>query len=1306
MALLPGLNIATGVVPKRKPAPKRKKAPAHTINLPAAGLQQARAGRPVAKKSKPTGGGLAAAAKRGVSGSASAKVGASAKGKVGVKKKKSGGGGLGLAAALGPDPTGLGRLGKEISGGLHDLGQVGENLGKDVINFPKQAVLGIYGIGHAAVKGIEGDPTELKALGHGLTRGAAGELLIHGDPKKALQIAHDHPLYAALDFTGAEGLLGRAGGTAARTVGTIGKEGNVLARAGRTARADLKIGDTGQVVKRSYSKDIIKKGVQVAREERLRKQGLDPHMAKQAPTLGKVGKALGITSSQESRALKRGADEEVGQTESVRRVDRGDVQDVARQLAGKSPGRKTESLRDLVQSVVEQEVSHHPAAFKGDLADKLKRLKEVDLKELQPEARRNNKAQVATIEKALAQPADKLEALRQKVVDLADQYVPHAERIEKGKIDAKALDPEQALAAKVRTYAVTKKGYRYEPSKSAPEELVLRHEAAKTAEGEAKASVDAVRTELARVETQRTRDAARIQGQRAASKDAQAVYQVKGEEFATRKAAELAHPGEKIDRVPITRAEADRVGLLAKHDRNIGELKAQRKVLSAAHRKARRERVASNPRQYVTGLVDEHGKRVSTQRILDEIAADPHARMPSFVPHITDTSGGRAHFVNFFRNRKQVDTQGVRTGSAAATGAQDSSIRSLGDSLVKGQGELSAIKAFDRYIGELGVKHPDGRLFKSSEADRVLKAQFDDDGKLRQGAVEMVKVRAVPSKYSAARSSEVEDLQGSQSYHPASSVQAHVDEALRPPGRRADGTIDPKLLKEESEQDAFALVPKTQLERFEKHQLRGSGDIGKMVQAYTGAFRGTVLPFSIKWLAGNSIEAALRLAIQDNPAGLVLSHAAGRKLLAATFKVDEETFKEFRARTTGGLQYGGQHQTYKGPERFEGTPAEEVAKRAAALRHMPIVRVIPNRVGAFQHRVFQFNAWLERNAQITALGKEARNQMQEMTGSWLKATRLQQAAVDDVAKGLVHTPNQVRFARAVDDTLGKYNRFSPNMRATVQTAAPFLPWYLNSVKFIYHTLPVKHPVKTAVVASVEQSLQGQFDKTHSDAPAGSLKSALRTKGGGFLDLSRFTPFGVLAEGGQSLSSPFFPQFEGIAQTLGGVNFTWKPLRLQSGKVVQPGSTKAITMALYSALESVVPGVSIARRLQEHGESAFDDSTVTSPKTRAGTSYGQHLPGIKGGLSAAANRVLNPARPTYLHGGPSVGDDSGEVLAPPSAAGGGFDLHSAARAGAAGPVQQTTRGGFDLHAAARAGAGHAVVATKPKFDLHAAARRRP
>jgi hypothetical protein len=217
--------------------------------------------------------------------------------------------------------------------------------------------------------------------------------------------------------------------------------------------------------------------------------------------------------------------------------------------------------------------------------------------------------------------------------------------------------------------------------------------------------------------------------------------------------------------------------------------------------------------------------------------------------------------------------------------------------------------------------------------------------------------------------------------------------------------------------------------------------------------------------------------------------------------------------------------------------------------------------------------------------------------------------------------------------LGKYQRFSPTMRRVTQNMAPFLPWYLNAARFVYHTLPARHPVKTAVLASVERTFQKDWAEQYRDTPPGDLMQAIRLKDGGYLPVGRFTPFGAFGEvstkGIAQLLDPILPQLSSaIRISAAGQNFAGRPLQLASGDAPDAGMKSAL--AVYSLLESFVPLVQIGRRLQERGETPFDDSTIWAPKTKQGTAY-------HGGASAraAANRVFNPLRPTYLQAPPNT-----------------------------------------------------------------------
>jgi hypothetical protein len=99
-----------------------------------------------------------------------------------------------------------------------------------------------------------------------------------------------------------------------------------------------------------------------------------------------------------------------------------------------------------------------------------------------------------------------------------------------------------------------------------------------------------------------------------------------------------------------------------------------------------------------------------------------------------------------------------------------------------------------------------------------------------------------------------------------------------------------------------------------------------------------------------------------------------------------------------------------------------------------------------------------------------------------------------------------------------------------------------------------------------------------------------------------------------------PQLSGTEAALEGKDPFGRDLALQSGE--KPTGAQKAGIAANSLAEALTPWLSNIRRMQEHGETAYGDSTAFAPRTKPGTSHGM----------SAANRVLNPFRPTYVGGG--------------------------------------------------------------------------
>jgi hypothetical protein len=1053
--------------------------------------------------------------------------------------------------------TGRGLPGAAVTPGLFRPGAGPYRIGMDALNFPRNAVISGYDAGKAAygLAGYapgspqKGSSREARRLVGGLTRGALGELVVHGDPKAAAKAFKAHPLYSALEVTGAGQVLGRAALAPAR--GSRGSSGR------RHVRAPLRYGPgRDQVKHRSYSANLAVQEIQRAAERSQRKRGLDPNRARGT---GKYGR--------QTFELNQQVDEFAAQAEGMRRRGREEtVREAARMLPtrrGKEgsrrgrvaaavdrsiqqtadstalPGRLSHprAERDVVLAAVEGRL-HGPRTFKRDVRrerDRLQKVYVAERKSWSRPQREANRAQVKALDRVLGDP--RALANSEAVFRAAAHYKQVGGKIERELVGAGALDPAQALAAKVRPYAVAHMGARHDPKLRAPEHMAARHAQAREVEAAAKQTLEHASGRVKRLAAQRDRvvGGQRVKRGQDAARGAQTAYYVGEHRFTSRAAAvaRVKEAGGKIRQVALTGREASRVGEMSRIDRALKQARVDRRAAEAKWKQARRDRVASDPKKYATGLVDAHGNRISTQQIVEHMRAHPdhgggagELDLPGFVSHRLDTRGARSFFVNWWDKRQTVDSK-TRTGEATRTGAHASDFAALAEHLVRGRGVVDAIKSFDGFARQVGVKRADGKHYTWAEAQAAAPDMVEAYGQ------EMVPVRVAPARYDERTRQGILERQdvGSGEQALENLTVRRLDEALREPPQGQTGTRN------------VVLVPARQVERFREHQamvaLRGA----RIGQAYTRIFRATVLPFSTKWLFGNAAEAVIRsVAYGITPLDIV----RGGKFFDAVKRVDDDTFKQLDVRSRGGLLYGSGDRlnVHRTDKSFEGSVLEAPAKIIATGVRLPVIRQIGQGLGAYERAVFGLNRAMEsRGFQTAVAGKFARKQIQELTGSWGKAIRLEREALDEVARGMLNTPKQVQLARYTDEVLGKYNRFSPDTRRITQTIAPFLPWFLNAGRFVYHTLPVKHPAKTALLANIEVTLNREIQDARKKVPPGDLESAIRLKDGGLLPLSRYTPFGAFTNLPEGALDPFLPQFTTFYNNMQGRAWTGKELRL-------------------------------------------------------------------------------------------------------------------------------------------------------------------
>lgn len=626
----------------------------------------------------------------------------------------------------------------------------------------------------------------------------------------------------------------------------------------------------------------------------------------------------------------------------------------------------------------------------------------------------------------------------------------------------------------------------------------------------------------------------------------------------------------------------------------------------------------------------------------------------AFLPHREDVVGNRAFHTQFRPDSRPTLTKGpVRTGALYAKGAQRTSAKLLHEQGVRQATQIAKAQHIDKFIAENGIRHPAsakaqrgerltkgeqrivrrGGLFTGKEAAEAAQRIYHDEGK------DLVPVRAYPAKLDSETQRMIrEDLQG--------------PGAMDSLGQRL---LNDRILKPEDLADSRArnvvLMDKTLIDRMNAH-LRPAGQLERLLQWMNKPFRMAVLP-QFRWLAGNFIEPYLvRLPTKGsglvNIPGLAVDIAAAVKGLKAIERLPggKEAADWIRAQQTGsGLFIGGRASV----RRTVGDVLPESAQKAygKAVAKMPVVEQAADMVKAGAHILaalpnafFWVNRHLvERPAQLAAFGHHFREDVQAITKSWTKSVLLTSRAVEDAAKGLVGTPAQEAAMHAQYELLGKYAGQSPRMRALTQTVAPFLPWALNAARFVFWTMPAHNTVKTALLIKTQQVVAKDWQQIHSDVPPGGLKLAIPTKKGGWIDLARYTPYGMagpIAEGDNlsSITNEFTPQLAGAINAINGRDPFGRDLKVKPSPSNPQGKAstwQTISIAANSLAESMIPYLAMGRRLREKGSTAYSNSTILSPKIKPGTSHGM----------SAARRTLDPFRPTYLRA------RGGQVVSQPS-----------------------------------------------------------
>lgn len=1082
----------------------------------------------------------------------------------------------------------------------------------DVKAIGELPLLGAYQIGGAAVGAAQGNLQPAKQLAsgvlQGLEHGALGEA-VQGHLGGAARAFNEHPVFSLLEATGEAGVAGRSAGALARGLGsTVDAAGvrGALARTGSRVRPAIALTeDAGaarrNVKQRTYSGDLIRKAAQVAADKR-RAPVLD---ARGRPvTIKDRGRVVPVLKAHSSDEIERLSHREANYRS--RRTQ--DVENRNRQLA----------LKQVIEAASRSGHGHRgaiggkaiPAGRSGysvgTLAEHLAVL-----------------AATGTIRTAASLPHD----LAKRIAVIKDALQNHAggyrTEVEKATAEANLKMLQAAQHPKVLAQAknIVRAGERAAAALNHADRKLVERQVGPAAQIERSQL-----TEYALAHMGATHDGERIARAAPSRQELEAFARAKL----------LAQHAPVVEKIQKLRALAGRAGTPAEAlaaGKKAGRLEHGLGFIDYRHIPSVRQAAADLRHHEALRAAD--GKPLTNEEIRGHALL--HGRNPdtlAYLPHRVNAEDKRSYHRSFRPGSRPggLGTE-ARTGALFSRGANIIHSQLITDELTKKLTLHGRTAEIDQFAKETGIRHPaleKSPASRTAHEQKVVQKQhgyftpaegaewatrLHDDGK-----GEFIPIRA----FGAGLSAQAKDqLRSELSPSAMESVHHRLLNDRIVDGGHPNQTAN------------VVLAPKEQVDKL-LEQLSPAGPGQRWVRLLNRSFRMAVLP-QPRWLTGNFVEPyLLRLPLSGsgiNLPGLAMDLKAGRAMYrtmaASSDPAVKQAGEQFRAMHGHGLFLGGKGSVRQTYQDFNGR-SRKVLKVGHDLRHLPAVKQLGDLALLMPKAFFEFNKRvIENPAQLAVFGKEVRRDIQAATGSWVKSVTLSKQALEDAANGLINTPAQHRFAEAEYERLGQYAGFNPTMRRLQQGLMPFLPWTLASLRFVFWTLPAHHTVAFEGLMKAGQAVQNQWEEDHADVPPGTLRAAIKAPDGGLVDLARYFPFGVtqpLSELGnkgvsansatEGLTNTLLPQLSGALGALGGKDPFGRELQVSGGQ--KPTGTQELGIAANQLFEGTVPGVAIARRLMEHGGTAYGNSSIFSPQTKPGTSH-----------QGAVNRTLNPFRETYL-----------------------------------------------------------------------------
>ncbi len=319
---------------------------------------------------------------------------------------------------------------------------------------------------------------------------------------------------------------------------------------------------------------------------------------------------------------------------------------------------------------------------------------------------------------------------------------------------------------------------------------------------------------------------------------------------------------------------------------------------------------------------------------------------------------------------------------------------------------------------------------------------------------------------------------------------------------------------------------------------------------------------------------------------------------------------------------------------LEDTVLERPAKwwvkhEAQKITGMPL-KAITTAVRGTNHFTNQIlrieRKYIEHPPVVAGMGKHFAEEFQRTHGKRMKVFGAMNEVEKEFLQGRLNPKAIDHAAEALKEQWGDWKASSPKFRRA-QAMAPFLRWFTNALRFIYHTMPVNHPIKTGLLVALEGATreqrltEGQEYEPGFNLGKGKLpayqQGSFPIGPGKRYGAEYYSSEGAVSAGLEGFLGAAAPWATGIYDTMHGIDsLTHRPLEEVNPKTGKKepitGQGKLALLGALAAFESFAPPYRYAKELTEKPASYVFRPFRTEKEHKEGQKKEKGLGGSLGG----------------------------------------------------------------------------------------------